>query len=85
MQANSFHVYIIGGHCGYSSLVCGEYDVERSCLRVDLTSGVLKKMNNMRHAHDLHSVVLLGKQIYVIAGERMRKCEAFDLIKAVWT
>jgi len=33
----------------------------------------------------MHAVVLLGKQIYVVAGLLVRKCETFDLIKAVWT
>ena len=43
-------------------------------------------MNNMLHARDcMHAVVLLGKQIYVVAGLLVRKCETFDLIKAVWT
>jgi len=47
-------------------------------------------MNNMLHARwSGHAVVLLGKQIYVVAGNHdyqvVRKCETFDVTKAVWT
>ena len=46
-------------------------------------------MNHMLQARNSEfGVVLLGKQIYVVggyAGRAVRKCETFDLIKAVWT
>ena len=59
-------------------------------MRVDLRSGVLDKMDNMRHRRsERHGVVLLGKQIYVVGGYAVarvvRKCETFDVTKAVWT
>ena len=46
-------------------------------------------MNNMLHARSDHGIILLGKQIFVVAGWHdyriVRKCETFDLKKAVWT
>ena len=47
-------------------------------------------MNNMLNARECgHGVLLLGKQIYVVGGddneESVRKCETFDVTKAVWT
>ena len=54
-------------------------------MRVDLRSGVLKKMNDMLHARSDYGFALLGKQIYVVGGRVVRKCETFDLTKAVWT
>ena len=59
VQVNRFHVYIIGGF--YPSLVCGEYDVARSCLRVDLGSGLLERMNDMLHARNAHAIAFIGK------------------------
>ena len=67
MQANPVHVYLIGGI--EPSLVIGDYEVARSCLRIDLGSGVLQMMRNMLHARSNgHGAVLLGKQIYVVGG-----------------
>ena len=89
VQVNCDHVYIIGGDEYGPSLIVGKYDNPRSCLKIDLESGLLQKMKNMRHARDFgHSVILLGKQIYVVAGyygQVVKKCETFDLTKAVWT
>ena len=47
-------------------------------------------MNSMLHARRRHGAVLLGKQIFAVAGRDagglvVRKCETFDLTKAVWT
>ena len=45
VQVNRSQVYIIGGI--YPSLMGRVYDVARSCLRVDLETGILEKMKDM--------------------------------------
>ena len=69
VQATCNKVYIIGGHKNKPSLLTTEYDVERSCLRVDLMSGLLEKMPDMQNSRRYgHGLNVFGKHVYVVGG-----------------
>ena len=70
MQVNSEQVYIIGGSNYRPSLICSKYDVARSCLRVNLVTGVLLVMENMRESRsDELGVSMLGNKVYAVGGK----------------
>ena len=67
-QVSSGEIYIIGGNQDYPSLVAREYEVNRSCIRVNIQSGVLALMASMGHGRWLHDTCAVGHYIFVVGG-----------------
>ena len=89
VQVNRYHLFVLGGSQGYPSLLTRDYDVPRSCIRVDLNGGKAKQMRNMLSERLLFSVCVIGHKIYVIGGRNdkgtlVKVTDYYDIIRDRW-
>ena len=81
-------VYIIGGHNVYPSLLKQVYDYKRSCLLIDLSSGIITKKAPMITGRYFHGVSCISNKIYAVAGidrsVAVRSTELYDMFTDKW-
>jgi len=92
VQVNQRVIYLIGGDGRKPSLPDREYDVWRSCIKVDIISGVFELKTRLTQRRSAFGVCLIGKLIYAVGGineedgdERAVKgTERYDVIGDSW-
>ena len=88
-QINNEEIYIIGGNQDYPSLVARPYDVQRSCLRVNIKTGLLTVMSEMFNQRWLHDTCSIGHYIFVVGGRTkigkvVTECERYQTLTDTW-
>ena len=83
IQINNTQIYVIGGRPESPSLLTHDYDVWRSCLRVDLESATVEERASLVTGRCFHAVVSLGNYIFVLGGfnqneEEEKSVEKYD-------
>ena len=89
VQVSHNQIILVGGSQSRPSLLTYEYDVARSCLLIDLSSGIVSEMSQMTHGRYYHGVANIGKYVYAVAGKNdwsaVRTCERYDISADKWT
>ena len=89
MQINNEEVCLIGGNKYSPSLLTHDYDVERSCLLINLTFGVVTEKSQMITGRLWHGIACINNYIYAIAGcnsdwKAVNSCERHDIAANEW-
>ena len=85
VQVSHNQIILVGGWKDSGNLLTREYNVERSCLLVDLSSGIVAEKSQMTHGRYDHAVATIGKYVYAVAGQNQkdggaeRTCERYDI------
>lgn len=83
IQVNNVDVMVIGGTKYKPSLLTRDYDVMRSCLKLNLVTGRVTLMTPMvRGRSHSHSICLAANCVYVVGGknenvEIEKKCDRY--------
>ena len=68
VQFSGTVVYLVGGHANYPSLLEGNYDVPRSCVRLDMNTRELSRKRPMKTGRHSFGICSDGTYIYVLGG-----------------
>ena len=68
VQFSGTVVYLLGGHANYPSLLEGNYEVPRSCVRLDMNTRELSRKKPMKTGRHSFGVCSDGTYIYVLGG-----------------
>jgi len=83
-------LYVIGGYEYCPSLVAREYDVPRSCLRVNLSNGELTQQRDMTDGRFSFAICNIGQQIFIFGGcnpdtfTSLQSGEMFNMLSNTW-
>ena len=85
VQVNKQNLYVLGGRMHSPVLLSRDYPVMKSCLKVDLDTGVLEEMAEMIEGRFEFGICYVNHRIYVVGGYDERSCEAYDILSRKWT
>ena len=90
VQIHDNAVCIIGGYPTLPSLLTHDYDVGRSCLLLDLSTGIITEKSQMNIGRCGFGVGHINNCIYAIAGCHSdnapeRSCERYDVSANKWS
>ena len=90
IQVNNTVVYVIGGN-QYPSLLGRKYDVPKSCMKIDMATGEIVKLADMRECRSSFGLCVLRNIIYVFGGrhgknynEEVEGCEKYNILTDRW-
>jgi len=92
VQVNKRVIYLVGGDARKPSFPDRQYDVLRSCIKVDIISGVFELKTQMSHRRSAFGVCVIGKLIYLVGGLNnqegdegiVKGCERYDVVGDKW-
>ena len=89
VQTNSDGVFVIGGYKFSPSLLTHTYNVPRSCLFIDLSTGIISEKSQLISGRSHFGVSHITNYIYVVGGwgsngEGDMTCERYSIPNDKW-
>ena len=82
------HIYVIGG-C-HPSLLARDYNILKSCLQIDISTGILTQKKDMLSGRTSFGICPIGKRIWLLGGlnsnwQVSTTYTSYDVLRDRWT